>query len=270
VDPLAAKYPWNSPYSFQENKIGLGRELEGLELDQGAKFIGYFQFTTNLGLTHAEAVEGIAKGYAYGTLAAESIAIFSLGSGLAIPIATEAGISICTNPSAQFATVEAGSFILNIMNPGPDEIAPTIGPGGELGNYVEGAFKSLSRTPIGKWVNESTKGWSKAAKTYQEFITGVKAGKAFEVNGVRFDGIRGNVLVDAKSSYDNFVSKSGEFYDWFKGSESLLDQAKRQLRAADGGKIEWHFKTEKSLNATKELFKKEGVEGIDFVHTPEN
>ena len=32
VDPLAEKYPYNSTYAFQENKLGLGRELEGLEL----------------------------------------------------------------------------------------------------------------------------------------------------------------------------------------------------------------------------------------------
>lgn len=32
VDPLTSKYPWNSPYSFSENKLGLGVELEGLEL----------------------------------------------------------------------------------------------------------------------------------------------------------------------------------------------------------------------------------------------
>lgn len=29
---MAAKYVYNSPYAFQENKLGLGRELEGLEL----------------------------------------------------------------------------------------------------------------------------------------------------------------------------------------------------------------------------------------------
>ena len=32
IDPLATSYPYNSPYAFQENKMGLGRELEGLEL----------------------------------------------------------------------------------------------------------------------------------------------------------------------------------------------------------------------------------------------
>ena len=32
VDPLTEKYPYNSTYAFQENKMGLGRELDGLEL----------------------------------------------------------------------------------------------------------------------------------------------------------------------------------------------------------------------------------------------
>ena len=32
VDPLAQDYAYNSPYAFQENKMGMGRELEGLEL----------------------------------------------------------------------------------------------------------------------------------------------------------------------------------------------------------------------------------------------
>jgi len=34
VDPLSEKYPYNSTFAFQENKMGLGRELEGLELRQ--------------------------------------------------------------------------------------------------------------------------------------------------------------------------------------------------------------------------------------------
>lgn len=32
VDPLAEDYVYNSPYAFQENKMGMGIELEGLEL----------------------------------------------------------------------------------------------------------------------------------------------------------------------------------------------------------------------------------------------
>ena len=32
VDPLAAKYPWNSTYAFAENRVIDGRELEGMEV----------------------------------------------------------------------------------------------------------------------------------------------------------------------------------------------------------------------------------------------
>lgn len=33
IDPLAEKYAYNSTYAFQENKLGMGTELEGRELD---------------------------------------------------------------------------------------------------------------------------------------------------------------------------------------------------------------------------------------------
>jgi RHS repeat-associated protein len=32
-DPVTERYEYNSPYAFQENKMGLGRELEGLKLN---------------------------------------------------------------------------------------------------------------------------------------------------------------------------------------------------------------------------------------------
>jgi hypothetical protein len=34
IDPIADRYVYNSPYAFAENKLGLGIELEGLELKQ--------------------------------------------------------------------------------------------------------------------------------------------------------------------------------------------------------------------------------------------
>jgi hypothetical protein len=82
-------------------------------------------------------------------------------------------------------------------------------------------------------------GWSQRAIAYQEFVTGTKAGTAFEVGGVRFDGVRNNTLLEAKSSYDNFVNKkTGGFYSWFKGQNSLVTQARNQIKAANGSAIE--------------------------------
>jgi len=45
IDPLAEKYPYNSTYAFQENKLGLGTEFEGLE-------VKYFEWTDKQNRPH--------------------------------------------------------------------------------------------------------------------------------------------------------------------------------------------------------------------------
>lgn len=52
IDPLAAKYPYNTPYAIQENKLGLGRELEGLELvPRGTEIFEHIVTQTPYGAT---------------------------------------------------------------------------------------------------------------------------------------------------------------------------------------------------------------------------
>ena len=41
IDPLAEKYTYNSPYAFQENKLGMGREIEGLEMMPWDQLVTY-------------------------------------------------------------------------------------------------------------------------------------------------------------------------------------------------------------------------------------
>jgi len=128
---------------------------------------------------------------------------------------------------------------------------------------------SSSNQGSGSWVQESTKEWSQRAIEYQEYVTGTKAGTAYEVNGTRFDGVKGNTLLEAKSSYDNFINKAtGQFYSWFKGQKALLDQARRQLSSAGGSNIEWDFSSQKSLDATQRLFKENNIQGIDLKYNP--
>jgi len=45
IDPLAEKFPYNSTYAIQENKMGMGIELEGLELLKN--HTGYFAINGN-------------------------------------------------------------------------------------------------------------------------------------------------------------------------------------------------------------------------------
>ena len=71
-----------------------------------------------------------------------------------------------------------------------------------LGAYLIRPRPVAPEAVRGRWVKESTAGWSDRAKAYQQQITGRPAGEAFEVNGRRFDGPSqsGSGLVDAKGS----------------------------------------------------------------------
>ncbi|MDI9866327.1 RHS repeat-associated core domain-containing protein [Flectobacillus sp. DC10W] len=129
-------------------------------------------------------------------------------------------------------------------------------PKGSGGNTIKG----------GSWVttNESM---SVAASEYQTLITGKAADKSFMLNGVKFDGVVKGVLVDAKSGYSNFVNKStGAFQSWFKGANGLVEQAERQLGAANGTKIQWYFQNEGVMKATQQLFKDNGIKGIELIY----
>ena len=71
---------------------------------------------------------------------------------------------------------------------------------------------------------------------------------------------RTQVLQEAKGRYA-FILKKG----W--AQDGLLKQARCQLKAADGLKIEWHFGEKEAADAVKTLFEKEGIKGIDVFHT---
>ena len=86
------------------------------------------------------------------------------------------------------------------------------------------------------------------------------------LNGVKFDGVVNNILVDAKSAgYANFV-KNGSFQSWFTGSKELVNQANRQLQAAGGTKIQWYFQDKSAMQATQKLFNDEGIKGIELIY----
>jgi hypothetical protein len=100
-------------------------------------------------------------------------------------------------------------------------------------------------------------------------ITGLPFGKAYELNGIKFDGFTDGVLLEAKGpGYANFI-KDGKFADWWEktGLEKLLDQAERQTGVAQGRRIEWHFAEEEPARLIRELFRPRGI-NIEVIVTP--
>jgi hypothetical protein len=110
---------------------------------------------------------------------------------------------------------------------------------------------------------------STASASFQKLVTGVEAGSSFVRNGVKFDGIdlATGTLLDAKGpGFANFVNgATGKFYDWFRGSDTLVQQAQRQLDAADGAQVRWVFANQSARDATADVLSRNGVEGIDLV-----
>jgi hypothetical protein len=132
--------------------------------------------------------------------------------------------------------------------------------------YHESEFFDDPTNIAGQWqsVNESM---LERARAYQQQITG-RSGQAYFVDGVKFDGVANGGLIDAKGpGYANFV-KNGRFRHWFNGADELVEQAQRQVRAANGTPIRWHVAEADAVTAIRNLFADSGITGIDIIHTP--
>jgi len=277
VDPLFRRYSWLTPYQFASNKPVWAIDIDGNEggirsplgdeniisVESASrinpKISQYAQSASN---SFVGDVKSLGKSKTY----VDALDFFSL---MFLP---DVGSHMDENDQKRYNVVENEiNTIKNIPNWGPKEWGSATGHLAFqilLGKALKFAG-GLGRAITGTWVAENTAGWSESAIAYQEYVTGARSGSAFEVNGVKFDGIRKNTLLEAKSSYDNFVNKkTGEFYSWFRGKNSLVDQAQRQIKGADGASIEWNFSSQKSLDATQKLFKENNITGITLKYTP--
>ena len=121
----------------------------------------------------------------------------------------------------------------------------------------------------GEWIDVNEH-MSSRARSYQTQITG-HDGQSWYQGGVKFDGIENGTLIETKSYYSQFVNKNtGEFYGWFSGANSFVDQANRQINAAGGMPICWYFAEESTMNATQSLFEANNITGIELRYIPVN
>ena len=108
---------------------------------------------------------------------------------------------------------------------------------------------------------------SARAAAYQAQITG-QSGEAYVVNGVKFDGYSAaEGLIDAKGPGYAWAVEDGEFIAGYKGADSLVMQARRQLGAANGTPITWHVAEPQTATAIQNLFNSNNIRGISVVRT---
>ncbi|WP_223741541.1 Tox-REase-5 domain-containing protein [Corallococcus sp. AS-1-12] len=130
----------------------------------------------------------------------------------------------------------------------------------------------------GQW-GPAKESMSTRARRYQEQISGHSADDAYwvggaspQAGGVKFDGFKDGVLLEAKGpGYAKFF-EGLEPREWFRssGAQGLIDQAQRQSDTIRGMgiPIEWHVAEKHAADAIRRLLEDAEVKGIKVIHTP--
>jgi hypothetical protein len=118
---------------------------------------------------------------------------------------------------------------------------------------------------LGKWT-QVAESMSARATAYQ-VQNGGRAGSALMVNGVKFDGQIGKTLIESKGlGYANLLS-----YPFSKNIlDGFLKQARSQVAAADGAKIQWRFAEKSVADAVQRLFSKNNLSNISVRYVSSN
>lgn len=140
---------------------------------------------------------------------------------------------------------------------------------GDTAKVVGKLVRESLSAPKSRGVIQVAEAMSRRSAEYQAKITGLPAGQAYELNGIKFDGFKDGILLEAKGpGYQNFI-KDGQFAKWWEntGLNQLLDQANRQIDAAQGRRIQWHFAEEEPARLIRELFTERTI-NIEIIFTP--
>nr|WP_224240336.1 restriction endonuclease fold toxin 5 domain-containing protein [Hyalangium gracile] len=123
----------------------------------------------------------------------------------------------------------------------------------------------------GEWV-KANEGMPEQSRRYQAQVTGAPEGYVYRVKlgdkFVKFDGFDKGVLLETKATgYAQWINKKLEFFGNFEGRDQMLEQARRQFKAANGTPIRWIVAEEKLAGALRVLFKEAGLK-IEVTHVP--
>jgi hypothetical protein len=204
----------------------------------------------------------------YGSAAGTSRTIASMGQGLEVLSVPALSLSADGTLVFQRVVVPAGRAV-SVLSGGPGAAIVL-----HMANQSAQGQSGVRGRPAtvqgpGQWqpVKESM---SRRAARYQEQISGRSVDQSYIVRGVRFDGYKDGVLLEAKGpGYANKFLGDLSPKKWFtKGAQNLVDQALRQVQAAKGAPIRWHVAESKVAEAIRVLFKKNGVQEIEVIHTP--
>ncbi|MBJ6369887.1 hypothetical protein JF259_17530 [Snuella sp. CAU 1569] len=290
VDPLTKKYPYLTPYQFSSNQPIHARELEGLESE-------YELGGADGAMMTAEIIGGAWAGFNNLFLQTTLFPGSNMEGGMIRSYLSRHGAEVPEGVSDRWlqdnlkyrwdyftkvvepregALGEALNFVGDIINivgvaPGKGEVVTLVKAPVVLnsvsktvkrhGNFWKRNFKDLSKMQERAWYK------------YQNQINGKGGDNEFRVswgkNKVDFDGFKNGILLEAKGYYQ-WLIKSGMVgsYQIYSG---MMKQFKRQVEAADGIKLEWHFAEESTMKEFKRYLKRNNEDipdNVEFIYTP--
>ena len=123
----------------------------------------------------------------------------------------------------------------------------------------------------GQWI-QKTESMSEEAKRFQSQVTGAPEGWVYRVRAgpgpkdfVDCDGFKNSVLLEVKGPGYKALLEKMNGKRWFEGLNEMLEQAKRQLKAAGSTSIQWHFAEQEVADLMRKLFKANRLDRIEVI-----
>jgi Restriction endonuclease fold toxin 5 len=136
------------------------------------------------------------------------------------------------------------------------------------GSEVTGSNKSWPPPPEGpgQWIQKEER-MSEESRRFQSEVTGAPEGWVYRVRTgpgpkdfVDFDGFKNGVLLEVKGPGYRQLLKKMEDRPWFEGVKEMLEQARRQFKAANGAPIQWHFAEREVADFMRGQFQNKGLD----------
>ena len=220
----------------------------------------------NVGMGIASFVDNVKQGN-YGWAAVDALGVVVDAAALVTPIVPGGVGAIIKGTRVADTAVDAIQTVNQVSN-----AAQAANQAVSAARFIPVGVTDDAGQAIGHWVsrNIGNSDWAR----YQARITGVE-GAEFMFNGVRFDGAIGTmntageitdlVLLDAKNWSVGFMHGLQNNQSMFN---SKIDDALKQVTAANGNRVEWHFSVQEVADWWRGVLRERNILGIDVIWTP--
>jgi len=276
VDPVSAKYPDLSSYQFASNNPIANLDVDGKE---GKNFfIEWLKRLIGVGPAPKTADEAIEDENLRDAATKVDNTIDKIGEAEENSIGLIPGVSAAFELEKGNTKTAVAYFALDIFG---DEL---LRYGGKAAKYgAEKLFKleissvelfgkaSAEGEPLETKFKNLEKIGKRAWYKYQGQINGISGSFEFLRHGTKFDGYKNGILLEAKSQYQWLIKTGRVSAEELYGK--MAEQLGRQIDAAKGLKLEWHFAEEKTMGGFEEYLKEtdkgsQMLKQVELKYTP--